>query len=84
MTWQAALTALQGHPCIGRLSWLCSEDNPEAQSRDGYRGWVIRQALGLPEPDPVPPDPAETVVTVSQPQPEPDCGCHGNPYAHLI
>ena len=52
MTWDLALTAviaLTGHE---RFRWLCSEDNPDADQRDGYRRLVIQLAGGEAESAP--------------------------------
>ena len=31
-----------------RYRWLCSDENPDVESREGYRAEVIRQATGQP------------------------------------
>jgi hypothetical protein len=46
MSWTDALelvVAATGHE---RYRWLCSEDNPDPGSRDGYRGLMVRLSAG--------------------------------------
>jgi hypothetical protein len=54
-----------------RFEWLCSEQNPDPESRAGYRALVLQLAAGeplaQPRSRPVSPSPARP------------CGCQGSP-----
>jgi hypothetical protein len=52
MSYADALNFVIAATGIERYRWLCSEENPDIEQREGYRAYVIRQALGLPEPVP--------------------------------
>jgi hypothetical protein len=48
MTWSEALEIVVSQTTHERFRWLCSDDNPDAGSRSGYRALVIRLATGEP------------------------------------
>jgi len=41
MTWQEALDTVVARTGHERFRWLCSDDNPDAVQREGYRGVVL-------------------------------------------
>jgi hypothetical protein len=43
-----ALDQIRDHQAHRRLTYLCREDNPDTQQRDGYRGLAIKIASGEP------------------------------------
>ena len=46
MTWDEALSEVVRRTKHERYRWLCSDDNPDVESRDGYRAKVKRIAEG--------------------------------------
>ncbi len=48
MNWQEALEIIVDRNGHQRFRWLCSDDNPDAHQREGYRAIVISQATGKP------------------------------------
>jgi hypothetical protein len=53
MTWQNAMQVVVARTRHERYRWLCSDENPDVASRDGYRRLVIKMAGG--DPASVPP-----------------------------
>jgi hypothetical protein len=51
MEWQEAIE-LVPEGKIERFRWLCSEANPDPETRDAYRALMVRRATGEPEPTP--------------------------------
>jgi hypothetical protein len=64
MTWQAALETEVSRTKHARYRWLCSDANPDAETREGYRALMIRRATG--EPDPPAPEPIVALAAVAQ------------------
>lgn len=66
MDWTEALAIIApSHP---RYRWLCSEDNPDAESRAAYRRLLIREAGGeAPEPAPPEAPPVPPAVPLGPP-----------------
>lgn len=54
MTWQEALETVVQRTSHERYHWLCSDENPDVESRGGYRALMIAQASGQPEAPPMP------------------------------
>ncbi len=53
VTWEEALEIEVEQSKIHRYRWLCSDDNPDKETREGYRKLMIKLATGepdLPEP----------------------------------
>ena len=75
MTYQEALDATdEGR--IERIRWLCSDENPDIETREGYRAMIIRRATGEPEPPPPEaPDP-ETAALQAYLANHPCTPCH--------
>ncbi len=46
MDWSEALEIIVARTRHERFRWLCSDANPEADQRDGYRATMIEQATG--------------------------------------
>jgi len=50
MTWTDALDAVVARTRVERYRWLCSEDNPDAESRAAYRSRMVELVTGEPDP----------------------------------
>lgn len=55
MTLEQALDIMTDRTGHGRYRWLCSPDNPDAESRAAYRRLVLDQAGAPPPPAPISP-----------------------------
>ncbi len=74
MTWFEALEFMIVQTSHERYRWLCSNDNPDAETRDGYRSLMVRKATGQPEPAAPPAAaaaPVSRAVTVPALPPDP-------------
>jgi hypothetical protein len=58
MTWLESLEIVVPATECERYCWLCSDDNPDAESRAAYRVLVIRLATGEPPAEAAPEDKA--------------------------
>lgn len=56
MTWQEAVEIVVTRTGHGRYEWLCSDANPDAGSREGYRRLVLRMAGEPVNPGGAPPE----------------------------
>jgi hypothetical protein len=74
MDWRGALDANVGRYGHPRWRWLCSDDNPDADSREKHRALMVRIAAG--EPRPAPPRIAVDYGT-GEPGARPCGGCPG-------
>jgi hypothetical protein len=50
MTWTESLIEVVKQTGHQRYVWLCSDENPDALSRQAYRALMVRKASGEPEP----------------------------------
>lgn len=65
MDWQQALEAVEEGK-IERFRWLCSDENPDIEAREGYRSLMIRKATGKAEPAPSYPSLAQQAWNASK------------------
>lgn len=85
MTLAEALEIVIARTKHERYRWLCSDANPDAESREAYRGLMVRLASdGDLPPQPPPPRPlSRTLELLSRMHACPsrteraDCGCAG-------
>lgn len=52
MTWEESLEIMVSRTKHERLRWLCGDENPDANSREGYRNLMVRLATGEPAAPP--------------------------------
>lgn len=71
MTWLDALEIVATRTGVERYRWLCSEANPNPETRAGYRAFMLAQA-GEPAPQPPPSDPWRAKIRAC-PHYEPGC-----------
>jgi hypothetical protein len=50
MSWEDALEIVLAMTSHGRFRWLCSDENPDAQSREDHRRLMVQIATGDPAP----------------------------------
>lgn len=60
MTWQDALESVIARTKHDRYRWLCSDANPDRESRDASRRLVLERAG-----QPAPPGPAQSLVPIA-------------------
>jgi hypothetical protein len=85
MEWPEAIEVVISRTKHTRFRWLCSEENPDAQARLGYRRQMVEMATGTrlpPEPE-VFPDITAHLVEAFQMQAQPRRGgcCGGGAVA---